>query len=129
ESSEDLNSIRWVGAREGANVALSWSLDNGSTQVSIEVKGGSPGTLRIIPTWRRGGRLIGGRPIATGHAQFDLNFLARSEPPELMGHLFSGDRRELLARSLLYLPRGTSSRVVLSLSDLRIRMPRLVRDA
>jgi hypothetical protein len=128
DSNEDLTAIRWVGTRGGTNVALTWNLDSATTQVSIENKGGSAGTFRIIPTWSRGGRLIGGRPTPTGHAQFDLHFLSRSEPPGLIGDLFAGNRGELLARSLLYLPRGTSCRVMLTLSDLRIRMPWLIRD-
>jgi len=126
EVSPDTTSIRWTGEHEGKNVALSWILDGPSTQVSIQIPGGSPGTFRILPTWNRGGRLMGGRTRPLGHEEFDRSFIARSEPDALIGELFSGARRDRVAGGILGVPGGSRVRVVLTLSDLRIRIPRLL---
>ena len=42
-------SILWVGMRDRRRAAISWSLDYPGTQVAMEIEGGSPGTLRILP--------------------------------------------------------------------------------
>lgn len=129
EVSPDATSIRWTGEHEGMNAALFWILDGPSTQVAIQVPGGSPGAFRIIPTWLRGGKLMGGRTRPLGHEEFDRNFIARSEPDTLIGELFSGTRRDRIAGEILGVPGGSRVRVILTLSDLRIRIPRVLRRA
>jgi hypothetical protein len=119
--------IRWLGSRNGTTVALSWSLDSPATQVAVQIAGGSPGTLRILPNVSRGGRLIGGRTIPTKHDEFDRTFLVRSEPTTLIGDLFVDARRDCVARALLDLPDGPSSRVILTLGDVRLRVSRVLR--
>jgi hypothetical protein len=119
-------SISWLGSRNDTRAALSWNLDSGTTQAAVQVAGGSPGTLRIIPNLSRGGRLIGGRSIPTKHEEFDRTFLARSEPTTLLGDLFADSRRDRVARALLDLPDGPSCRVILTLSDVRVRVPRIL---
>ena len=119
--------MTWTGPRCGSTVALSWNLDMPTTQVAIQIPGGSPGTLRIVPSPSRGGRLIGGRSIPTRHEEFDRTFLARSEPTTLLGDLFAESRRDRAARALLDLPDGPSARVILTLSDVRLRVPRVLQ--
>jgi hypothetical protein len=118
--------IAWTGTRSGSIVALSWSLDPATTQVAVQIAGGSPGTLRILPNLSRGGRLIGGRSIPTRHEEFDRTFLTRSEPTTLIADLFAEPRRERVARALLDLPDGAACRVILTLSDVRVRVPRIL---
>ena len=98
-------------------MALSWSLDVPTTQVSIQIEGGSPGTFRIVPNLHRGGRIIGGRTIPTGDVDFDRTYLARSEPTTLIGDLFTDERRDSLVDALFTLPDCASCRFVLTLND------------
>jgi len=120
--------ISWQGERGGTALALSWTLDMPTTQVAVQIPGGSPGTLRILPNLSRGGRLIGGRSIPTQHEEFDRTYLTRSEPTTLLGDLFADSRRDRVARALLDLPDGPSSRVILTLSDVRLRVPRVLQQ-
>jgi|SRR5882672_672674 len=126
EPGPDFASIRWRGSRNAGAVAMAWSLEGPTTQASFKIDEGAPGTLRILPNLSRGGRLIGGRTIPTGHARFDAQFLARSEPITLIGDLFSGERRDRVADALLKVPAGEFCRVILTLGDLRIRIPRML---
>jgi hypothetical protein len=127
EIGPDFSSLRWVGSRNGNAAAVTWSLDGPFTQASIRIDEGTPGTLRILPNLRRGGRLIGGRTIPTGHAGFDGQFLVRSEPPSLIPDLFKGERRDALAGTLMGLARAEYGRVILTRADLRILLPGILR--
>jgi hypothetical protein len=125
EVGPDYASLRWLGTRNGRRLAIAWTLDVAATQVSIPIEGIAPGTLRLMPNLARIDRLLGGRAIPTGHAEFDRQFLGRSDPPTLIPDLFSGDRRDPVATALMTLPGGPPSLVFLSLTDLRIRIPRV----
>jgi hypothetical protein len=126
ELNRELAAIRWDGERNGRRVAISWSLDVPTTQVSIQIEGGSPGTFRIVPNLHRGGRIIGGRTIPTGDVDFDRTYLARSEPASLIGDIFSENRRDTVVDALFGLPDCASCRFILTLNDLRLRIPRVL---
>lgn len=124
EADPDQGCARWRGRRRERDLALLWILDNPSTLVSLQIEGGSPGLLRLLP---RGGWMKGGRALPVGHAAFDQTWLARSEPASLLGDLFNDGRRDVLARTLLGLPFAAELRLTLGSSDLRLQLPRVLR--
>ena len=111
----------------GRAAQLYWgrSEDEGGsfTYVSVDLRGQSPGVLKILPEGfgSRIAKLFGAQDLRLGDDDFDRRFVVKANPESLARRLFSAERRPRVLAVALRFDRRL--RIDLSREQLRVSVP------
>jgi len=111
----------------GRAAQLYWgrSEDEGGsfTHVSVDLRGQSPGVLKILPEGfgSRIAKLFGAQDLRIGDDDFDRRFVVKANPESLAQRLFSAERRPRVLAAALRFDRRL--RIDLSREQLRVSVP------
>jgi len=117
---------------QGRSAALEYCSDSyeGTTRVTVDLRGVSPGTLMIFRDSLRSvlPKLFGAQDLRIGDRRFDDRFILQAHPPSIVHRIFSGDRRSQAMESVLRIEELPGATIHLTRESLTVRTTGYLRQ-
>lgn len=117
---------------QGHAAQLQWSVEHPLTRVIADLKGHSPGLLKIFPhsEGMELTRRFGMKIVQLGKKKFDKRFVVQSEPEDLSARIFDPEHRGRLLALIRLVPRWWEGKIDLSRETFVLFVPISIwRDA